>query len=257
MYRDPEFGPVQIRGFGSYAFKIEDPTLFFKEIVGTDGHFELDEIDDQLRSIVSTRTIDAVAESKMPIIDMASNFNELGDTVHKFLEPELLESYGLKLTKFIVKSINLPDDVQEALNKRSSMNILGNLDQYSKFQAANAMEDAANNQGEGGAMASAGVGMAMGMGMAQNMTQSMNQAAPQGATPPPPPPSVAFHLLINQQQVGPVDMNSLGSYVANGQLTRETLVWKAGMAGWLAAGQVPELQSVFGATPPPPPPPAP
>lgn len=261
MYRDPEFGALQLRGYGTWAFKIEDPTLFFREIVGTDGHFEVEEIENQLRSIVSTRTIDAIAESKMPVLDMAAQYNELGDIIHKNLEPELLSDYGLKLTKFVVSSINLPDEVQEALNKRSSMSILGNLDDYTKFQGANAMEAAANNPGEGGGVASAGVGMAMGMGMAQQMTQSMQpqQAAPAAApaTPPPPPAATVYHILVNQQQMGPFDVQTLKSYVSNGQLTRDTLVWSDGMPQWAAASTVGGLQSLFGATPPPPPPPPP
>ena len=259
MYRDPEFGAIQIRGFGNYAFRIEDPTKFFKEVVGTDGRFEVEEIENQLRSIVSTRTIDAIAESKMPVLDMSTQYNELGELVKKYLGPELLESYGLQVTQFIVQSITLPEEVQEALNKKSSMNILGNLNQYTQFQAANAMEDAANNPGEAGGMASAGVGMGMGMGMAGMMNQALNQPqqpAQQAApAPPPPPAAVAFHILVNQQQLGPFDMATLPAYVSNGQLTRETLVWKAGMAGWEAASTVGQLQALFGATPPPPPPP--
>jgi len=131
------------------------------------------------------------------------------------------------------------------------MGVIGNLRQYTEFQTANAMEEAAKNPG---GMAAGGMGMGMGFAMANQMGQSMGVGQPQGAGPPPLPQSNQFFVAINDQQAGPFDMATLQQYVQSGQLTRETLVWKQGMGQWTAAGQVNELVNLFGAAPPPLPP---
>jgi len=256
MLRDAEFGPIRLRAFGSYSIRVTDPAKFLKEIVGTDGDFTKDEIVDQLRNIVIARFTDALGESKIPALDLASNYDELG----KFMEDKIggeFGEYGLELVKLLVENISLPPAVEEALDKRSSMGILGNLNQYSQFQAANAMEAAANNPN---GTASGGIGMGMGFAMANQMGQSMsnnqqqqNQAPPAGG-PPPVPPAVSFFIAVNGQQTGPFDMNALKQKAISGELTKDSLVWKAGMAAWSAAGTVVELSSVFGQAPPPLPP---
>ncbi len=262
MLRDAEFGPVRIRAFGIYEFRVVDAALFIKDIVGTDGQFTTDQITGQLRNIIITRFTDAVAESKIPVLDMAANYNEFSEIVGKEIIEEY-KNYGLEMTKFLVSNISLPQNVEEALDKRSSMGIIGNMNQYTQFQAANAMEAAATNPGGGGA--SEGMGMGMGLAMASTMMNNMNQATQQpmqqqqttGAAAPPPPPVLSFFVVVNGQQAGPYDINTLKQLATKGELTKETLVWKQGMANWMAAGQVPELTQVFGATPPPVPPPPP
>ncbi len=259
MLRDPEFGPIRIRAFGAYEFRIKDAGEFIKGIAGTDGDFTTEEITDQLRNIIITRFTDAIGEAKIPILDMAANYNEVSDFVAKKIIPEF-EGYGINMTKFLISNISLPPNVEEALDKRSSMGIIGDLGKYQQFQTAEAMEAAANNPSGGGA--SEGMGLGMGMAMASQMMGSMNQPQQQqqqqqqGATPPPPP-IVQFHVSVNGQQQGPFDINTLQQMVNNKQLTKETLVWKQGFANWTAAGQVPELANLFAAVPPPPPPPPP
>jgi len=258
MLRDPEFGPIRIRAFGVYEFRVVDAAKFIKDVVGTDADFTTEQVTNQLRNIIVTRFTDAVGEAKIPVLDMASNYNEFSAKVAGVIIEEYRE-YGLDMTKFLVSNISLPPNVEEALDKRSSMGIIGNMNQYTQFQAANAMEAAATNPGGGGA--SEGMGLGMGMAMAgtmmNSMNQSMNQNQQQPQGPPPMPQAVSFFAVINGAQAGPFDANVLKQMVGMGTFTKETLVWKQGMANWMPAGQVPEMVQVFGAAPPPLPPPTP
>lgn len=255
MMRDVEFGPVRIRSFGTYAIKANDPSVLLREIVGTDGHFTTDEITDQLRNITVSRFADILGESKIPILDLAANYDELGKMIRDRIGPEF-EKYGLDLTKFLIENISLPPAVEEALDKRTSMGVVGNLGAYTQFQAANAMEKAAEN--DGGAVGG-GMGMGMGMMMGQNMGGTMGQAEQQAASqsPPPPPPMVQFYVAENGQQTGPFDLNTLTQLIRSGKVTPSSMVWKQGMAGWAAASTASELANLFQATPPPLPPPLP
>ncbi len=261
MIRDAEFGPVRIRAFGNYAMRITDPKAFIKEIAGTDEHVTTDEITENLKNIVMTRFTDAVASAKIPVLDMASNMDEFSETIHKKIAPEFLE-YGITLTKLLVENISLPPEVEAMIDKRSSMGIVGNLGAYSQFQAANAMEQAAQNP-NGGGMMGAGMGMGMGMGMGNQMAgmYNQNQFNPQTGmqnqqnTPPPPPPVSQYFVAVNGAQQGPYDDNTFRGMIQSGAVKKETVIWKAGMAGWVAAGTVPELAQFFNSMPPPPPPP--
>jgi membrane protease subunit (stomatin/prohibitin family) len=249
MLRDPEFGPIRIRAFGNYAMRVSDPVKFIKEIVGTDGNFTTDGISDQLRNIVITRFTDAIGESKIPVLDMASNYDEISKYSETKIKPEFLE-YGIDLTKFLVSSITLPENVEKALDSRSSMGIIGDLNKYTQFQAAQSMEAAAGNPANGGA--GTGMGMGMGFGMANMMMNSMNQNTQGGATVPPPiPGAVKYFVVLNGQQAGPFDINALKQFVVQGQITRETLVWKEGLSSWSNAGSQADLSLIFGITPPP------
>ncbi|ARA92923.1 MAG: SPFH domain-containing protein [Bacteroidetes bacterium] len=250
MLRDPEFGPIRLRAFGTYAIRVSDPGTFIREIVGTDGHFTADGITNQLRNLVVSRFTDVLAESRLAALDLAANYDELGDFVAERIRPDF-QAYGLELTSMLVENISLPPAVEEALDKRTSMGVIGNLGAYTQYQAAQAMEQAAKNPAGGGA--AEGMGLGMGFAMAGQMAQGFGQAA-QPASPPPPPPPVAFHVAVDGQTTGPFDVNTLAQQARAGQFTPDSLVWKAGFEGWKRAGDVPELQAVFAQTPPPPPP---
>lgn len=249
MHRDPEFGPIRIRAFGNYAMKVADPVKFIKEIVGTEGNFTTDGVSDQLRNIVVTRFTNAIGESNIPVLDMASNFDEISKFCENKIKPEFLE-YGIELTKFLVSSITLPENVEKALDSRSSMGILGDLNKFTQYQAAQSMEEAAQNPAGGGA--GAGMGMGMGFGMANMMVNSMNQPQQGVASVPPPlPGSAKYFVAINGQQSGPFDLNTLHLMVSQNHITRDTLVWKEGMTAWSPAGNEPDLSAMFGSVPPP------
>ncbi len=249
MMRDPEFGPVRLRAFGSYAFKVTDPGTFLKELVATDPSFEAYEITAQFRNTIVSRFVDVIGSAKIPMLDLAGNYEKVGTLALQRIAPELAKM-GISLTQFYVENISLPPEVEAALDKRTQMGVLGNLDQYAKFQSAEAIRDAAQNPG-----GAAGVGMGLGAGVAlgQQMANTMAGAASAPGTvaaPPPLPQAVQFHAAINGAAAGPFDVATLTTMVNDGRLTRSTLVWKPGMAGWVAANTVPELQALFANVPP-------
>ena len=252
MLRDPEFGPVRLRAFGTYAVKVGEPGKFIAQIVGTNGVFTTDGISDQIRNFIVSRFTEALGEGKIPALDLAANFSELGAAVKTVIGPEVGE-YGLEITTFLVENISLPEEVEKALDKRTSMGVIGNLNAYTQFQAANAMEAAADNPGGG---AADGMGLGMGFAMAQQMANAFGQGAGAGAAPPagpPPLPGAAqFYVALGGTQAGPFGLDALRGHATGGQLTRETLVWKQGMANWTPAGEVAELQPLFAAAGPPP-----
>lgn len=250
MLRDPEFGPVRLRSFGTYVVRVSDPAKFIREIVGTGGHFTLKDVADQLRNLVVTRFSDMLGESGIPLLDLSARYDELSAALTQKIAPEFLE-YGLEVSKLLVENISLPREVEEALDKKSSMGIVGNLDNYVKFQSANAMEAAAKNPGGD---ASAGVGMGMGFAMANQLGKTLTTPPeqPQGTPQPPPlPPAEAYYVGKNGKQAGPFDRTAIIGYITKGTITRETLMWKAGMAEWQTAVQFGEFASLFQMTPPP------
>ena len=252
MLRDPEFGPIRLRAFGNFNIKVEDPKKLLAELVGTNGHFTTNEIDSQLKAMVVSRFSDAVAESKIPVLDLAANYDELSALMQNRMGADF-EQYGLALSQFVVENISLPENVEAALDKRSSMGILGDLNKYTQFQAANAMEAAAQNPGGD---ASAGIGMGMGFAMANQLAQSMGTQAPTQpaaapSTPPPLPQQTPFFVAINGQQAGPFDIAALQQKIAAQQIQRDTLVWKEGMSNWAKASEVDGIKHLFAVMPPP------
>jgi len=254
MLRDSEFGPVRLRAFGTYGIKVSDPGTFLKQFVGTDGRFTVDELGDQLRDMVVARFTDILGESKIPALDLAANQDELGKFVSDRMKADF-SPFGLEIVALVVENISLPPEVEAAMDKRTSMGVIGNLNAYAQFQAANALEQAAKNP-SGGGNAAAGMGMGMGFAMANQMGQAMQsgQMGGAGMAPPPIPGSVSYFAALGGQQVGPLDMQTLQSKVSSGEIGRTTLVWKQGMQQWTAAEQIVELSKLFANSPPPLPP---
>lgn len=255
--RDPEFGPVRLRAFGTYSVRVSDPARFLVEIVGTDGQFTMDEIGYHIRNIIVQEFSRVVAGSGIPVLDMAANTADLGKLVATEIAP-VMQAYGLSIPELYIENISLPPAVEAAMDKRTSMGLVGDLNAFTQYSAAEAMSAAAANP-SGGGMA-AGLGAGMGMAMAQNMgaRQGPWGAAPAAATPaPPPPPPVerVWHIAENGETRGPFSRAALGRMASDGALTRETLVWTAGQDGWQKAGDLAELAQLFTVLPPPPPPP--
>jgi len=260
--RDAELGSmgVEIRAFGSFGFKVIEPSRFLIDVVGTDGHFTTEEITTKLKSLVVKQFTDGLGESKIPFLDLAANYEELGSIIKKKLVLDF-DRYGVDITDFIVENMSLPDHVQKILDQRNEMEIMGrsmqgNLNNYTQFKMGQAMQDSANNPNGG----NEGMNMGMGMAMANQMANQMQQQQQQNqnnqqsnSTPPPPPTMVSFHVHIDGQQSGPFPLPQIQSMIQNGQITRTSFVWKNGMAEWAAAEKVPELQNLFASTPPPPP----
>jgi membrane protease subunit (stomatin/prohibitin family) len=253
MLRDPEFGPVRMRAFGTYVMKVKEPSTFIREIVGTDAHFTVDEITDQLRSMISSRFADILAESRIPVLDLASNYKDLSGFVTQRLSEEFL-AYGLALTLLVIESISLPPDVEEALDKRTSMGIIGDLNKYTQFQSANAMEKAAANPGGD---ASAGIGMGMGFAMANQMGKVLQPETahrPGPSDTPPPIPgkeTLAYFVALSGEQKGPFAPRIIHEMIKDRMIRPETLMWKKGLSSWVSASEFQELKEAFEAVPPP------
>ena len=264
MLRDPEFGPIRMRAFGSYCFRVEnDPIVFIRNVAGTDGNFTTESIIEQLRNFVITKFTDYLAESKIAALDLASNLNEFSSELHAALKEDFSE-YGIELTKFLVENISLPEAVEAALDKRTSMGVIGNMTTYTQMQFADSLKDAANNPSGGGNLAGdamgAGIGLAMAGKMAQQMvnpqdgqpnnTAGTNPVSQQGV-PPPMPQLPMYHVAVDGVQQGPFAMEKLQQMAQQGQLTPDTLVWTSGMVNWSAANTVQSLSQMFGDIPPP------
>jgi membrane protease subunit (stomatin/prohibitin family) len=250
IVRDPEFGMVRLRAFGAFSLRVTDPAALLKELAGTDPQFRTEEVQEYLRQLIVGRLAPALATSGVPMLDLATQQGQIGDRLAVALTEEL-GPVGLAIPKFVIENISLPPEVEAAIDKRSQMGVLGNLDQYTKFQTANAIENASLNEGGAGA----GLGVGLGMGLGQTAASAMHQQQQaQQVGPPPLPQAEQWFVGANGQQLGPFDRNGLGQQAAGGTLTPNTLVWRNGMAGWVPANQVPELSGVFGAVPPPLPP---
>jgi len=254
MCRDPEFGPVRLRAFGSYAMRVSDPAMFMKEIVGTDGEFTADEISMQIRNIMVQEISRVLAASQIPVLDMAANTTDLGKLVTAAIAPTI-GNYGLTIPEFYIENISLPEEVEKVLDKRTSMGIIGDLGKFAQFSAAEAMTKAAENPGAASAIVGMGLG---GMMMNPGPWGAPAQATPQAAAPPAPPPppaAAAWHLAENGQTSGPFDMAALGQMAMAGNVSRDSQVWTHGQDGWKKAGEVAALSALFDRVPPPPPPP--
>lgn len=255
MMRDPEFGPVRIRAFGTYTTRVIDPGMFIKELVGTDGRFTTEEIINQLRNLIVSSFTDSIAESKLGVLDMAGKQDEVAQFVQVKMKQEF-GKYGLDLPTLLIENISLPAEVEQALDKRSSMGVLGNLDAYTKYQAAEAIRDAAKNPGAAGTFLGVGMGQAFAGMMGQQMqaAQPVQGVAPQGAAAPPPMPgasNVVYWAGINGQQAGPFDLATIARMVSSGQISQQTLVWTAGMPNWAPASSVGAVSGFFAIVPPP------
>ena len=263
MMRDPEFGPIRLRAFGSYNFRVqEDPIPFIKNVAGTSGEFTTEGISEQLRNFVITKFTDYLGESKIAALDLAANMNEFSQELTIGLKDDFAE-YGIELTRFLVENVSLPEAVEEALDRRTSMGVIGNMTAYTQMQFADSLKDSANNPSGGGNLAGDAMGAGIGLAMAGQMAgQMMNpqagqfhggQQPPQQAapTPPPMPQQTTYHVAVGGVQQGPFPVSQLQQMIQQEQLTRDTLVWTAGMPTWAAANSVPALSQMFGAVPPP------
>jgi membrane protease subunit (stomatin/prohibitin family) len=259
MLRDPEFGSVRMRAFGTYCFKVNsDPAEFIKNVAGTDGIFTTEGIREQLRNFIITKFTDYLGESKIAALDIASNLNEFSTALQNSLHADF-EELGIDITKFLVENVSLPEEVEQALDKRTSMGIIGDMGKYTQFQFADSLKAGAENPAGSSSPAGDAMGMGMGFAMAGQMAQQMmnqqeQQIAQQAATLPPVPQQKMYYVVVNGQQTGPFDLSQLQLMLAQGLLTSQSFVWTQGMTAWAVASAVAELSQLFGSVPPPPPP---
>ncbi|MEO8384997.1 MAG: SPFH domain-containing protein [Betaproteobacteria bacterium] len=258
--RDSEFGIVRATAFGIYTIRIKDPGIFIKDISGTEGRFTTDAIQENLRGKIGLRIKEVMPELGLSIIDMEAKVSVIGNMLKERIGPDF-EAMGLELCEVQVQDIGLPEEVEKAIDKRGAIAAVGNLQAYTQYETASAIHDAATTPNSAaGAGMGLGAGFAMGgnmfgqMGAAQAAANAGGAGAGASAMPPPLPTAIAFHVAINGQQAGPFDLGALQGQAGTGALKRDSLVWKAGMAQWAKAGEVPELATLFASMPPPLPP---
>lgn len=178
MMRDKEFGMIRVRAFGSFSFRVKDPAVFMREVFGTSSLFTAEGVEGQIRSLAVSGLSDAIAQSGIAALDLAANYDELSRCALETLAPRV-EAMGLTLCGFVIENISLPEEVEKTIDRRTSMGVVGDMNRYAQFQAAEAMREAANNSS--GGLAGMGVGMGAGVAMGQMFAQSMGSAGSTGA----------------------------------------------------------------------------
>ncbi len=250
MLRDEEFGAVRLRAFGIYEIKIKDPKKFIQEIVGTDGHFTVEEISNQLRNIIISRFTSIVASSKIPVLDLAANYEQLSTYITQKIADEF-DAYGIELTKVIIENISLPPAVEEALDKRTSMGMVGDLSKYLEFQAAESMSNSKN--GGGSSVASDAVAMGVGFAMAEKLSNSMGKKDNNTShTPPQIKSEKIYYYAEGKKPIGPFSIDEFETFVKESKVTPSTLMWKVDMKDWQKAEEIEEMKPLFNISTPPP-----
>jgi membrane protease subunit (stomatin/prohibitin family) len=247
LLRDPEFGPLRVRAFGTYTLRASKPEALLRELVGTDGSFEADEIDVLLRSIVAAEFSNLVASTEMSVVDLASSYGQLSEKLRRAVLDRIDDAYGLDIPQLLIVNVSVPDQVERALDARSSMGVLGDMERYQQYQLGASMPTAAANPA--GGLAGAGVGVGMGMAIA-GLGAPSKQPVPLIPPTPEADPAV-WHFTSGGRTFGPYSVAQLGQAVSAGQLTAGSLAWTAGMDAWTPMARVPRLSVLFAPPPPP------
>jgi membrane protease subunit (stomatin/prohibitin family) len=249
---DEKFGMVNLRAFGNFAYRVTDPDILLRELVGNLGLFTTEDINGTLKRKLSSAFVDAVAESEIPFLKLARQYNELGEALIESMSTHFQSKYGIAITEFVVERISLPPEVEKMMNKITSMNMVGDMGRFTQFQAANAIESTANNPGSGNQMMNAGMGVAMGQMMGGMMAQGMNQQQQSPSTgAPPPPPAAGFHYNGSAGQ-GEFSAQDIAQKIS-GDPTGTHNIWANGWSGWKSWKEVPEISNMVKMPPPPPP----
>ncbi len=261
--RDKEFGIVRATAFGIYTIRVQDAGIFIRDISGTEGRFTTEQIQENLRGKIGLRIKEVLPELGLSIIDIEAQVTQMGQMLRDRISPDFA-AMGLELSEVQVQDVGLPEEVEKAIDKRGAIAAVGNLQAYTQYETASAIRDAATTPNSAaGAGMGLGAGFAMGANMANQMAGALGGVGGQsgtsgpgatGGAPPPLPTAMAFHVAVGGAQTGPFDMTALQTQASGGQLTRESLVWKNGMAQWAKAADVAELAPLFANTPPPLPP---
>jgi len=264
LLRDPELGPLRVRAFGSYTLRALKPQALLAELVGTDGSFQAEEIEVLLRSIIATEFAELISTTDIAVVDLASKYGSLSESLRRRVLARVDNEYGLDIPQLYIVNVSVPDSVEEALDARSSMGVLGDMSRYQQYQLGSAIPTAAANPA--GGLAAAGVGLGMGMAYVGGMAGAGSGSGAPGAPGPggvvaasplpvvPPSPEAdpaAWHVAEAGRTSGPFTLAQLGQAVSAGRLTRESVVWSPGMTAWAPIGQVPHLAVLFAPPPPP------
>ncbi|QSH42104.1 SPFH domain-containing protein [Lentisphaerota bacterium ZTH] len=245
MLRDTDFGMVRLRARGNYSYKVGITEGMITRFVGTQGDFSCDRLEDQIRIKVVSSFTDCLGEHKIAALDLAAKYDEISGFMKEKLSSDFAE-LGLELLTFILENISVPDEVQKAMDQRSAMGAVGNLNNYSQYQAANALRDAAQNEGGAGNM----MGMMMGAQMANGISGTLQQSSP-GSAPPPLPKKTKYFVAVDGKQTGPFELPEVEVKIKSGEIARESLVWTEGMSNWEKAVSRMDLSGFFASVLPP------
>lgn len=245
---DERFGMIELRAFGTFAFRVDDGGKFIKEITGTNSDFSTEEINGQLRSLIVNKFTNAIGKGDITVDEMAANVEELSTLCQEKLNEDFA-SYGLKITKFLLENVSMPDDIKQEIFEYSRLNKI-DLQKLSQMKAAKSIETAASNPGVGGMGVGMGVGVGVGNIVANTMNTAVNGNQAQN-TPPPIPQATQYFVASDGKQTGPFDLAQLSQLAQSGSLKKETLVWKTGMANWDTASTFNEFSNLFNNVPPP------
>lgn len=184
MMRDSEFGVIRLRGYGIYSYRVSEPVVFLKELFGTSASYDTSSIEGQLKKMVLSGLTDLFAESNIAALDLAMNYDELSEKGKEKMK-QRFSTFGFEITSLYIENLSLPEEVEKVLDRKTAMGVIGNMNQYQQYQAAEAIRDAAQNEGGGlaGAGAGIGAGAAIGSVMANalqgNHQQTNSPSAPQ------------------------------------------------------------------------------
>ncbi len=241
--RDPEFGPIRLRAFGTYTLRAADPRALLRELVGTDDSFEADEIHELMRGLVLSSLAEVLGRGEIPAVELAANYPALAEQVRRAVVERVDGEYGLDVPTLIVVNISFPEEVEKALDARSSMNVIGDLHRYQQYQLGQSMPLAAASDGNAGGMLGVGVGM----------TMSGALGAARATSPPALPATAGYFVAVDGRQQGPYPLEQVAAALGRGEIDGDTLVWTQGMPAWTPAAQVSRLAAPGGAPPPLPP----
>jgi len=240
ILRDKEFDVIRLRAYGSYEFRVVDPKRFLREIVGTDGHFTIEEIEEQLANLIVSKLAVILGEDDTSILDLAANYDDFGEFIKNRLQNDFKE-YGLSLEKVVVENISLPKEVEEAIDKRSSRKAVGNLDEHLKYQGAESLTK--------GGSASDVASIAVGMAMANEINKSLNKNSSTPTPPPPPTAKKEFFIVKNGKADGPYSLSEIEQMLNLNQLNKDSYIWKEGLENWVRIKEL--LPQIIPQTPPP------
>ena len=242
ILRDKEYGVVRLRAFGTYEMRIDDPALFIRDIVGTEGHFSTEDISHQLRNIIISRFSNIIANANIPVLDLASNYDQLSQYLTEKLSKEF-SKYGIELTMFLIENISVPPAVEEAIDKRTEMGIITDLHKYLEFQTAESMTSATGNS-------TAAMGASMGVGFAMADKLSKNFGERTGYVPEPF--EKMYYYAKDREPIGPLNIDEVEVLIEEKTIHTDTLLWSSGMENWQKARTLEEIEALFNLLTPPP-----
>ena len=240
IVQDPELGVLRIKAYGNFVVRITDSALMLKQLIGTNSIYSVKNIHSQLRAIIVSTFANILGEAQIPATSLSAHYQDLAKLLRNQVAQTFAE-FGLEINNVFIENISLPLELSTAIDKKSSMNTIGDLDKFSQYQAATAMEKAAENPGSAGAAMGMGVGFAM---------SPQTQSAPQNVSPPPPPVG-EWWVALNGKRNGPHSLEALKKMIAEGTINSETPTWKPKLADWKKAHNFPELKDALDNIPPP------